>query len=732
MARQSSFPAGFIIYAILALLPSPSLAQKHVTDSLRAALEKVRSDTDKVTILYTISSMLPCNDSTNKLAYSTRAVALADKIKWKKGMLEANIRLGNFYEYCANKYQNAIVYYHNSAKIARSAGLRDDEAFALSCIGMAYFNYGHGQEALDYYHQSLRLNPGISMLLSIYPNMGNVYDKLGDYTRAISSYEQASNLLTHYLLTSKNSNINDSATLMGLLTTKADLYLKTMQVDKAISNYKQLAAFGAQQSTRNNDVSVFSIWAYSGLGKSFHVKQLDSISISYFENALAKSRRIKMPKLESAVLNEMSNLYLENGDINTAAGYARQSLEIAAGKTGRATGQKDSALLPQVYITLGKISIVKREYNTAISYLNEARNICIKTGDRNTEKDAWLALSACFDSTKKPGLAFHAYRNYTTIKDSLYSQEKTREMTRLDMQGEFDRKLMADSLKAEQLEKLAAVKFQRQQSILWGAVFFSLFVVVIIILIYANYKKVSALHKKVSIQKAELEKSNLEKGRILHIVAHDLRNPVGSIAYISEMMLMEGRNEKEIFESLKMINDSSQSSLSLINELSGFDDNNTEEEKQPEDINDIVATSVALLEFKAAEKQQTIVTHLSPGPAYAPVVREKISRVINNLLGNAIKFSNDHQVIETSVVMERNNVLITVKDYGLGIPENKKDALFEIFTSSKRFGTNGEKPFGLGLYISRQLVLAHGGTIDFESTENEGTTFYVRLPLKMD
>jgi signal transduction histidine kinase len=72
--------------------------------------------------------------------------------------------------------------------------------------------------------------------------------------------------------------------------------------------------------------------------------------------------------------------------------------------------------------------------------------------------------------------------------------------------------------------------------------------------------------------------------------------------------------------------------------------------------------------------------------------------------------------------------LITVEDEGIGIPDNLKDKIFDMFSEAKRKGTAGEQPFGLGLAISKQIVEAHGGNIWFESREKGGTAFYVKLP----
>ncbi|HEX8278517.1 MAG TPA: ATP-binding protein, partial [Segetibacter sp.] len=68
-----------------------------------------------------------------------------------------------------------------------------------------------------------------------------------------------------------------------------------------------------------------------------------------------------------------------------------------------------------------------------------------------------------------------------------------------------------------------------------------------------------------------------------------------------------------------------------------------------------------------------------------------------------------------------------IEDSGIGIPDSLKSKVFDMFTEAKRPGTAGEKPYGLGLSICRQIVEAHGGSICFESEEGKGTTFFVRL-----
>jgi signal transduction histidine kinase len=109
--------------------------------------------------------------------------------------------------------------------------------------------------------------------------------------------------------------------------------------------------------------------------------------------------------------------------------------------------------------------------------------------------------------------------------------------------------------------------------------------------------------------------------------------------------------------------------------------------------------------------------------------KEKVNRVINNLIVNAIKFSPEESDILVTAKARQNDVLISIKDAGIGIPLGMQDKVFDPFTSAKRRGTGGEQPFGLGLYISKQIIEAHHGKIGFKSEPGKGTEFFVELPI---
>ena len=237
--------------------------------------------------------------------------------------------------------------------------------------------------------------------------------------------------------------------------------------------------------------------------------------------------------------------------------------------------------------------------------------------------------------------------------------------------------------------------------------------------------------QNISLQNAlqKLETANHEKDRILHAVAHDLRNPLGGIASLTAMLVDDNSFDAEHREFISMINLTAKNSIELINEIleATMSGGVKPIEKKLVDINTLLSNSIELMRFKAAEKNQHIMLKTLSNPETLLISSEKIWRVINNLISNAIKFSPEGAVIKVRMVHVGAFVQIEFSDKGIGIPDNLKKQVFNMFTEAKRPGTNGEKSFGLGLSVSKQIIESHNGDIWFESHPDGGTSFYIKL-----
>ncbi|WGX77139.1 ATP-binding protein [Paraclostridium bifermentans] len=110
----------------------------------------------------------------------------------------------------------------------------------------------------------------------------------------------------------------------------------------------------------------------------------------------------------------------------------------------------------------------------------------------------------------------------------------------------------------------------------------------------------------------------------------------------------------------------------------------------------------------------------------------QIQRVVLNLLSNAIKFTNENGVVYLSIYKDKEDIIIEVKDNGVGIPDNKLNYIFQRFYQVDNLYTRKNEGSGIGLCISKEIVEIHGGKIEIESKVEEGSLFRIILPIKID
>ena len=129
----------------------------------------------------------------------------------------------------------------------------------------------------------------------------------------------------------------------------------------------------------------------------------------------------------------------------------------------------------------------------------------------------------------------------------------------------------------------------------------------------------------------------------------------------------------------------------------------------------------------AASKGIELFEDISNENFYSGIHKSKFKRAVNNILTNAIKFTPANGYIGLSTSQSEHELLIKIKDSGIGIPLSTQPYVFNKLTKAKRTGTDGEKSIGLGLYITKQIIEFHDGQLWFESDEKSGTTFFIKL-----
>jgi len=230
-----------------------------------------------------------------------------------------------------------------------------------------------------------------------------------------------------------------------------------------------------------------------------------------------------------------------------------------------------------------------------------------------------------------------------------------------------------------------------------------------------------------------LNEHNKKKNSILNIVSHDLMGPIGIIKSLSGLLSdpEKVRDERRLQQYLTLINRSSKKCIDLIRNfinkefMESFSVNLVKKrielvEKMRVLIDEYVSSQADLRkQFKLYNNREII---------YAEIDEDKFFQILNNLISNSLKFTDDGGTISVSIEDQDTSILIAVADDGIGIPEEFQDNLFDEFNSARRVGLKGEESIGLGMSIIKTIVEWHDGKIWFDSKENVGTTFYIQIP----
>jgi signal transduction histidine kinase len=238
------------------------------------------------------------------------------------------------------------------------------------------------------------------------------------------------------------------------------------------------------------------------------------------------------------------------------------------------------------------------------------------------------------------------------------------------------------------------------------------------------------LHKK----NAELQQLNEQKNRLLGMTAHDLRHPLGVIQMYSEFLTDEARDRlsDEQMEFLQIIRMSSTNMRHMISDyldISKIEAGKLDLHMQSVDLSAVLRENIQLNRVLADKKHISISFEEITPITDIQADKLKIEQVLNNLINNAVKFTPENKRIEVFLEKNGSQAIITVRDQGIGIPAEIKDRLFTPYEKARHRHSEFKDSSGLGLAIAKKIVECHGGRIWFESVENEGSRFFVSLPM---
>lgn len=224
------------------------------------------------------------------------------------------------------------------------------------------------------------------------------------------------------------------------------------------------------------------------------------------------------------------------------------------------------------------------------------------------------------------------------------------------------------------------------------------------------------------------------KSKFMTIISHQLRTPLNSIRWNAELLLAETGSglSGDGREAVEQMYASVVNSLAIIDDMLlavDIERRAVHLDKSPTDIGQVVRKVVGD-HAKTAEMRgiRLVVKDLPEAPPRLFIDRAKIELALGRVVGNAIAYSPPGREVEIGLRSGKKDVTVEVLDRGVGIPESERARVFEKFYRSKDALKLNPNASGLGLYITKYIVEAHDGRIDFMSEEGRGTKFMIMLP----
>ena len=512
--------------------------------------------------------------------------------------------------------------------------------------------------------------------------LANAYQRLGQLDKAIECYNRCNELMDQIggemAEVNKRYVINNIAEIhlsMGELETAEEMYRKCIDM---------LGAIDPADTASNLDLATY----YQNLAE-VRIAQNNLEAVDFAEPSLELSRKYQdTPHKIINRLMALSKAYRIVGRNDESAALMEEALGIA-----KENGE--TFLETSIYLQKGDFAkaIVMADENHYDELLQEA-------------------LEAAYQAERErnPKLALEYYERSMMMKDSVFNE--TQQQLIRDYQVRYATQEKEHALAMEQEKS----KRNRMYVIVLAIV------AALLLLIAFIWYRLAQIRKK---RAEELAHLNATKDRLLSIVSHDVRTPVGAMCQVMRDITdnYDGMAETDRKAKMVMLRSSSEALNDRMENIIQWVKGELENSKvEPVDFNlsELVDECVREQEMTIVAKSLKVSNEV-PKAMMAHDDVNVVRIVMQNLLSNAVKFSYPDGEVNVKAEEKGGRIWIEVSDNGMGIGEKKLEKIFKFMTSSAS-GTSGETGTGIGLFVSKMLVDKIDGEITIESRKDEGTT----------
>ncbi len=681
---------------LLIILFSPLLAfgkPRGKIDSLLKVLPN-QQDTFKIKTLIKLSQAYFGINEDSAMIYSRQLLIEAKKNGNKERISEAYFIIGSCFRH-QSKLDSALYYKHVSLAIAEKAGYK--KGIASSCSDIGLYEKDNGRyDSSKIYH-----------------------------LRAIKIREET----------------NDQKTLGTSYINLGLLFYFTHDPNQALIYYRKAAiSFLKLKNTKNYALVLNNIAAIYD-----DRKESDS-ALYFYSRALAIRDSIGDKAGVSQTLLNIGVLYRDMKQFDKSEKYLLDAynlkLEIGAEKEGIAICMFD----------LAQTLRMKKNYGSAILYLQKSEIIAESAGMKELERDICLEYSELYNAQGKPEIALKYLKLYIVKKDSILDEERIKSLNDMQVKYETDKKDKENSLLKEQA-KVSEIEKERDKISLERdknlriALFTGIGVLILFLglAFYAYRLKIKSnlqiskqnktlkeLNSKLIESEDELLALNKTKDKLFSVISHDISNPIKAIANYNQAILAKESelNREQLAEALRKVNQSVQPLQGFIDNLlhwSLLQRNGATTSPEYFNVEEIVNEIITLYTPYADQKEVRLTNEISP--------KQKINAdknmfrlVLRNLVSNAIKYSNESDAVIISCTLHGAKMKFQIKDTGSGMKSEKIAEVLAGKQTSSEKGTFAETGTGLGLNLVTEFLRMNGSDLRIESQPGKGSIFSFELP----
>ncbi|MCB9044967.1 MAG: tetratricopeptide repeat protein [Chitinophagales bacterium] len=461
----------FLLIWLVALYPVASTnAQKlygqAAIDSMLSELPKAEEDSNKVKLLNVIGFQLYAVDPDKGIKYGDTALALAKELKWEKGIADAYKIIGINYT-LKGDYSMALDHYTRAFKQYEAIG--DDQGVATvgSNMSQVFDLQGNYPKALEYALDALSIiektKTDNSSLGNTLNTVGTIYSNLGNHLKA----------LEYHLRSYKYYVDKDHKTGQANLACNIGIDYMGLGDNKKALEYYTIARKMAEET---DDMSVY-------ISTTINVSQLYAdqkdylAALTYVQSALQKSRAFGSKNHIVYCFGILGDIYL--------------GMAIDGGTVSKSMMQP-VADLPKADIPQGRAALLA----AAITCLQERLALSLEMGDLISTKASYEVLSKAYELKGDFKKSLEAHKQYLVFKDSLFNKENTEKIAKREVQAEYEKKQIADSIQNAEAQKLADVKLQRQRTMTYSGIGVAVLLLAFSVFIFRNNKKLGVEKEK--------------------------------------------------------------------------------------------------------------------------------------------------------------------------------------------------------------------------------------------